>query len=158
MELSEWRGLFLPRILERGGNYYRQRRVVSLFRQGDQIQAAVQGQELYRVTIDLWNDQLEYWECSCPFAAQGEPCKHLAAVFYAVEHSPFTKEPEEKEKEDGPLLEAVVKALPEERAKALLLLLAQRSKKNEELIRLQGEVPKNKQQEWKRKIDPGNTG
>ncbi len=72
-----------PEILERGNNYYSNNHVVSLNENEPGMwSAVVTGTEDYNVNIEIENDEVEYWDCDCPF--EGEVCKHVAAVLYAI--------------------------------------------------------------------------
>ena len=80
----EWKELFESRILQRGSAYYKEGVVETLRREGGVVKAVVLGSKQYRVEIDLEDGQIEGWSCDCPYASDGTPCKHLAAVFYAL--------------------------------------------------------------------------
>ncbi len=80
-----------PEILERGKDYYNNKHIVSLNENEPGMwSAVVVGTEDYNVNIEIDNDEVEYWECDCPF--EGEVCKHVAAVLYAISKN----EPQEK--------------------------------------------------------------
>ena len=87
MERSQWRALFPPRILRRGEAYYDSGAVRSLRQEGGQVLAQVQGQEGYQVEVRFCRGLVEDWACSCPYGREGDPCKHLAAVFLAYNHT-----------------------------------------------------------------------
>ncbi len=75
--------------LRRGRIYYKQGRLVYLFRDGDTLRAAVRGNaaEPYRVWVRLVDGQIAAAQCTCPVGAGGH-CKHTAAVLLAWLHSP----------------------------------------------------------------------
>lgn len=50
-----------------------------------QITADVYGSDIYEVTIDLEDGQVEGMDCTCPYAEQGKYCKHMVAVLLAAE-------------------------------------------------------------------------
>lgn len=85
MEGWEWRKLFPPKILERGEDYYVRGQVKALARAGDLVSAIVGGGQDYQVELAFQGKLLEEWQCSCPYGQNGAPCKHLAAVFLALE-------------------------------------------------------------------------
>jgi uncharacterized Zn finger protein len=155
MDLSNWKELFPSHILARGKRYYEEGRVAGLQRQGDAIQAVVQGSESYRVKLDLELGQLSGWHCSCPYAEDSTPCKHLAAVFCALEHGQAeeTAETVSPSAQPAPLSELIEQlTLPE--AKALLLKLAAEYEPVADQIRLHAERPTAEQMErWKDNID-----
>ena len=41
------------------------------------------GESAYDVEIKIREDDIIYMKCSCPYAASGQYCKHMAAVKYA---------------------------------------------------------------------------
>jgi uncharacterized Zn finger protein len=75
---------------ERGETYYRQGAVRNTFRQGDYLTARVEGSqyEPYEVTITLAQDGIGVARCTCPYAAGGNMCKHVAAALIAYVRSP----------------------------------------------------------------------
>ncbi len=75
---------------ERGESYYRQGAVRDMFRQGDQLTARVEGSqyEPYEVKITLAQGGIGVARCTCPYAAGGNMCKHVAAVLIAYVRSP----------------------------------------------------------------------
>lgn len=87
MSMGEWEKLFAPHILQRGYDYYKRGAVVSLEFLDDEISANVMGSELYSVKTRFEHDGIAVWHCTCPYAEDGTPCKHLAAVLYAAETS-----------------------------------------------------------------------
>lgn len=115
MELSQWRKLFPEKILRRGQEYYEAGRVRALERQGDAVTAVVAGGGCYQVELKLTGQFIEEWSCVCPYGEDGTPCKHLAAVFLALERG---------EAVPRPSLEALVAGLSGERARRLLVRLA----------------------------------
>ena len=77
-------------ILERGKNYFNNKHVVFLNENKPGVWlAVVAGTEDYNVTVEIDNDDLENWECDCPF--EGEVCKHVAAVLYAIMENKLQK-------------------------------------------------------------------
>jgi len=85
-------------ILERGYDYYLNNYVLSLeIISENKYKAIVEGTELYRVMVELDNqDEIVHTICDCPYV-YGEFCKHLVAVFYALK----------KEQKTGKQVEAV---------------------------------------------------
>ena len=75
----DFKRLFSKEILERGRNYYAEDRVSNLLKKGNTITASVQGNHRYKLTINTKNHA---YRCNCPY--EGQMCKHLAAVFYAI--------------------------------------------------------------------------
>lgn len=81
----KWKNLFQPQILERGLDYYN-RGLVEDFNQGDDfIAATVEGNSAYDVVIDLEDGEILAMNCECPYAEEGDYCKHMAAVLFCME-------------------------------------------------------------------------
>ena len=78
----EWEHLFREIILERGYEYYLEGAVVNEHISKNSISATVSGNDDYDVEIIFNNDKIIGMYCSCPYAADGHNCKHMAAVLY----------------------------------------------------------------------------
>ncbi len=83
--MFEWEEYFEPHILQRGRAYEREGAVQSIRKQGEDIEAIVAGSEYYKVKIKYDGHSVSDAYCSCPYAAGGSYCKHMAAVLYAVD-------------------------------------------------------------------------
>ena len=152
MDREDWKNLFAPRILQRGLAYYREGAVETLRREGDVVKAVVLGSEQYRVEIGLKGGNITDWSCDCPYASDGTPCKHLAAVFYELDDDSREEEPGPGA-EQMPIREAIQK-LDLEQAHALLLWLAERDEEAADQIRLAVEPPSRQQlRHWEKRID-----
>ncbi len=90
----EWEHLFQCCMLERGLDYYLDDRVSDLHISDKKIEAVVEGSEDYRVKILIDDDEITDMSCSCPYASDGAPCKHMAAVLYEYLEK-YTKESEQ---------------------------------------------------------------
>ena len=75
-----WQKLFASHILERGYDYYCDGAVENIEIGRDDIRADVVGTEDYEVEISLNDGKVTDMYCSCPYAAGGNNCKHMAAV------------------------------------------------------------------------------
>lgn len=82
----DWRRYFKAHILERGLNYYTQDRVSSFEVSSNHISARVTGTGDYLIEAQLEAEQLIALSCDCPYAAENNFCKHMAAVMYAYEN------------------------------------------------------------------------
>ena len=80
-----WREYFEDKILERGEKYWRQGRVRQLCDHGNIVTATVSGTEDYEVEIVLMDGMFDDAYCSCPYADEGNGCKHMVAVLFALE-------------------------------------------------------------------------
>lgn len=82
------RGLAGRKSFDRGLDYLG--RVSGLHRQGDEVRATVSGTRRYRV--ELRTGRRFTWDCACPWAQEGNCCKHVVAValvhLYEQEHGP----------------------------------------------------------------------
>lgn len=85
--MFEWESSFEPHILERGWNYYKKGSVKHLVRKDGRIEAVVTGSEYYRVSMEYDGHNVSGAYCSCPYAAGGNMCKHMAAVLYEADQS-----------------------------------------------------------------------
>ena len=83
--MYDWEYLFKPHILERGRQYARQGAVANIVIKEDQIEAIVAGSENYKVILREEGKFTGDAYCSCPYAAEGHLCKHMAAVLYVAE-------------------------------------------------------------------------
>ena len=80
-----WKDLFRTHILERGLNYYEECCVTSLEQTSTGYTAVVEGTDDYDVEIQIRDNQVYDMTCTCPYAADGNYCKHMAAVLYEIE-------------------------------------------------------------------------
>ena len=70
---------------EYGLNYYEEGYVTSLEQTLTGYTAVVEGTDDYDVEIEIRDDQVYDMTCTCPYAADGNYCKHMAAVLYEIE-------------------------------------------------------------------------
>ena len=84
--MYEWENYFEPHILERGWQYARSGAVQHIIRKKDVIEAVVEGTEYYKVKIKYDGHSVLNAYCSCPYAAGGNYCKHMAAVLYEIDN------------------------------------------------------------------------
>ena len=96
-----WQKLFASHILERGYDYYCDGAVENIEIGRDDIRADVVGTEDYEVEISLNDGKVTDMYCSCPYAAGGNNCKHMAAVLYECTADIMDEdEPEDTDNED----------------------------------------------------------
>ena len=88
MEISGWENFFEPHIRMRGETYFEHELVHGLKIGKEEISAVVEGTKPYNVRITLKNRTITGLFCTCPYADGGYACKHIAAVFCAVEKEP----------------------------------------------------------------------
>lgn len=121
----DWKNYFSPHILARGHNYYCEGAVEEFEAEDDQITAVVCGSEDYEVEIETEGRIVRDMYCSCPYAASGEYCKHMAAVLYEWED--YLKE--EKRPAKSETVEEVVAQAPEEIVRKFLTGILKEDKK-----------------------------
>lgn len=84
--MTDWKKYFNSTILSRGRQYYHEGRVKRLIHRDHEWFAAVKGSRSYNVIARIGEDgDIEDMECSCLYAYNGQNCKHMAALLYAVE-------------------------------------------------------------------------
>lgn len=80
-----WKILFRNYILERGRRYYEQNKVQNISHTNGIYRAKVVGEVPYHVEAKVAGSDVVYMKCSCPYAASGKYCKHMAALMFAIE-------------------------------------------------------------------------
>ena len=84
-----WSKLFGKRILQRGQEYQQNGAVKTVTASDDEskLSAKVKGSKMYTVTLTLGENRLKFSEmrCTCPYAEDGNRCKHMAALLFAVD-------------------------------------------------------------------------
>lgn len=97
----DWERLFASHILERGYDYYCDDAVENMEIAADSIRADVIGTQEYEVEITLRNGKVADMYCSCPYAEDGNHCKHVAAVLYQwAEETQDEEDPQETEEDE----------------------------------------------------------
>lgn len=85
----DWRPEFTQTIRSRGMDYYRRGTVNNLKQEGSSFSAEVTGSgaRRYMTFAHLSEDfsRVERLSCTCPYAFEGNHCKHEAALMYLVE-------------------------------------------------------------------------
>lgn len=83
------------------------------------------GTEDYQVEIEIHDDRIQDVFCDCPYAEDGNYCKHMAAVLYEIEEgrteSDHAIERQVKLQESRQEPETVVNKIPEKEVKKLLI-------------------------------------
>ena len=83
-----WRQYFTSIILERGYDYYTYGHVTTIRKTEDGYVGIVSGTEDYSVDLRFTStggSEALQMDCSCPYADDGNYCKHMAAMLYAIE-------------------------------------------------------------------------
>ena len=148
----EWKGFFPPILLTRGKEYYRSGAVKNIRITDESVFADVEGTETYQVEICFNKNEIDYMECTCLYAEENEYCKHMAAVLFAYEEAKSDKPivPEKGEMS----LEEIVRELPEETARELLIEYAKNHSDLYDRIMLfaKGKGTPLQKTSWKREI------
>ena len=146
VKINNFTLLFSKRILERGYDYYLNGAVVNIYKTSDEIEADVLGSELYHVEILLNNERIYSMECDCPYAEDGENCKHMAALLYAVNDLSVSSVNGSAD------LKAAVNAMSEQSLREFVINLAESNRAiRERIIRLSGAKAQNEKM-WQKDI------
>ena len=155
MAMDNWRSIFPAHIRQRGMEYYREGRVQRVWRDGCSITAEVRGTKLYTVSVllDAETHTVEDFMCSCPYAENDDPCKHLAALLCMLE-----AEGEFDDEEAVPhtlTTEEAVGMLSEAQLRELLLFCAKQNPALREKIRrtVMREEPHSPKEWWKADLE-----
>ena len=129
MKISDWEKHFEPHILNRGWDYYDDELVEIEHMDERFILASVEGTETYTVEIALDNGHVSEMTCDCPYAADGNNCKHMAAVLFAADDEEWNQKTvteqiisqgrnDQKSREETCM--RLIASLPEEQVRSLL--------------------------------------
>ena len=80
-----WQNLFSSKILDRGYDYFADGHVEYIKKINGSIEACVSGTEDYTVHINYDGDRISDMACTCPYADDGNRCKHMAAVLFKID-------------------------------------------------------------------------
>ena len=127
--MSSWKDLFREHILARGEMYYYDGAVQDLEKTEHGYHAVVEGTENYEVDIEMEDWQICEMYCTCPYAADGNNCKHMAAVLYEIEEQEGSdslvegSSGSEQAEED---LEEIIEKIPETELRSFVKQMAER--------------------------------
>ena len=82
--MLQWQHLFSRTIMSRGKEYYHNNAVKDLRQWAGTYRASVAGREKYDVRITTTANRIRSMSCTCPYAEDGNRCKHMAAVLFAI--------------------------------------------------------------------------
>lgn len=154
MVSNPWKNMFPPHIWQRGVDYYRDGRVLDLHYRNSEVTAQVEGSEIYTVSVTLNKDRnrITDYFCNCPYGEDGTPCKHLAAVLFAVQDESKDPIPEEKNEY---AVEALVGLLSETQMRSLLIRFAESNSHIKEVIQLTAtnKLPQSQQDQWEADLE-----
>ena len=162
----KWKYKFSNTILNRGRDYFENGHVYELDCAHHCLKAVVCGSDDYEVEIHFADGEILSMTCDCPYAEDGNNCKHMAAVLFAWEEGTSCQNtltqkedlPKEinsvSDKLPGISLEDAVKGLSAEKARELLLEYARtNSGLTDRILTLaNGGVSLKPQNDWKRDL------
>lgn len=125
--IKNWRQYFSKVILERGRDYYNDGMVEIISADDRNIEAEVDGSYTYNVEITIDKGEVEDMNCNCPYANDGNYCKHMAAVLFAAEKL----SPKQSKKSDW---KTALGKLSDEELRELVSEFAQNDRKFRETI------------------------
>lgn len=97
LEAMHWTYIFKEHILGRGFDYYIRKLVEIEEYLTSSVKAKVEGTQIYDVEIEFDEQGVAAIYCDCPHAAEGNYCKHAAAVLYTVDRERMRLDQEERE-------------------------------------------------------------
>ena len=154
MLTENWKQQFSTTILNRGWEYYRQMCVDELEFDGQGITAVVSGSYEYNVDITFSGNGIGKMTCDCPYAEEGNYCKHMAAVLYAWEDE--MKNPDSGHEKYGKEISVkdAVQMLTEETVRVLLLEYAEKDRglRDHILISATGGISRKQRDSWKKEL------
>lgn len=133
--MRDWKNLFQRRILERGEEYFEDGMVSQVTQTSTGYQAIVEGTDAYEVEIEMDEDGIYDMFCTCPYAEDGNYCKHMAAVLYHIHSEDKAEELSWMEREQlaNKELEDTIAQIPENELRNFVKCIA---KENEEIKNL----------------------
>ena len=99
--MENWKVLFRPHILERGLNYYEMGAVENVQKTETGLFATVVGNDNYEVEIKITDGRVYDMWCSCPYAEDGNNCKHMRQYYLRVMSLPMGQKKEKKHGRQG---------------------------------------------------------
>lgn len=154
--INDWKSFFEKKIRYRGLDYYNSDAVYNLKKTANGYSANVEGSEDYFVKIEVENGEITDLFCTCPYADEGNNCKHMAAVLYAIERDAVdVVNLEYKARENTQELEEIINNAPENEVRQFLILLAKTDNKlrNSITLRFSNSINKEQVEELKRQAD-----
>ena len=122
--MEDWNRYFKSHILQRGHDYYINGAVLSLEKNDNGYIARIDGTEAYTVRIEIENGEIADMFCDCPYAADGNNCKHMAAVLYAIEDGQYDEGLQKGKSDEDSIrddLEKILSELSAEELKEILI-------------------------------------
>ena len=102
--MNNWKSNFDDQVLQRGYEYYLEGAVDQIIKTNDGYQATIAGHHLYHVSCVIEDGQLVSLKCDCPCHY---PCKHVAALLYALDNNAKVLDQSLQDKEIDDLLKTI---------------------------------------------------
>lgn len=155
--MNEWKRMFKSYILERGWDYYQSDKVRDIKTTMHGYTAVVDGTDAYSVDIIIQDGYVIDMICDCPYADDGNYCKHMAAVLYKITEEHFEKHKqlyEENQKNEKQELTEIISKIPEKELRELVLQFAVENSniKSDVLLKYANTISEQRMQELKGKI------
>ena len=83
---------FNNKILERENEYYENGLVENVVIKDNIVTAKVIGTTTYNVSVEVDNGVFINGGCTCPYASEGNYCKHMAALLYKLNEEDIDKD------------------------------------------------------------------
>ena len=151
----DWQSYFRGQILDRGYDYYCDGAVDDLKRKKDTLTATVSGTDDYHVEITIAGGIISSMYCSCPYAEDGNNCKHMAATLFEWEDSSSDNEETPGDKESIDTAAGLVSAADDETVRKFLIQILENDDKL--LIRFKSisvkDISKADMQKYKNQVD-----
>lgn len=140
----EWYTLFRQHILDRGIQYFEDGNVCDFVHSNNGITASVNGSDIYDVEITLDGEDVVDMYCSCPHAAGGSYCKHMAAVLFRFEEMLAERDAESECDNDS---DVVILEDESIQSSSTLDYLKRFNKQKAEVVELVSKIPEDKVRE-----------
>lgn len=100
-----FKNYFSQDILLRGEQYYKNGRILDIWYQDNRIKSYIGGKEIYKIELEIENNEIKKSYCSCPYSEDGQYlCKHIAAVTYYLNENEIPElEPTNKKQDNNEL-------------------------------------------------------
>ncbi len=82
----DFKDVFNATILSRGYEYYKDGLVEDVSVDNGVATAKVEGTTTYDVSVEIENGMFIDGDCTCPYASEGNYCKHMAALLYYLDN------------------------------------------------------------------------
>ena len=153
MKHNNWKRLFSSKILSRGRDYFERDLVEILEYEAEFISAIVSGTDDYEVEIGFDGKEIDTISCTCPYAEDGNECKHMAAVLYAWENVSQDKAADPISEKRSSLEEAIEK-LTEDTVRKLLLEKAREDRvlRDKIILYASDNISKHQKRRWEKEL------